>query len=1786
MATILLRETGNSTGSTVKGLPLTNAEIDTNIDNLNKAINNISSLNDIILAGTKKLYMDGVAGVGGDTYLLESSANVLDAYVGGVNTLKLTATGASVTGTISATDTVTLTGAIPLVVRDTAAYSAGISGPILRMQSLDSTSANNNTFALYGYALAGQQAAFAIRLGYSGSTTEVFRITGSGSNGNAVITGTLSSTGVADASRFKPTGAPLSTEAGLSLYNSAPFINTPTGWIGYLAVAGSGILSWNAAGVGITGTLAASGIVSITDTTEATSTVAASAKTAGGLAVAKSLRVGLDTYTSGSFYAAGGNNTLALRSTNVSTGYTAIQLTNTGGNAIFGMENSTGGNNLIVGATGYDTILRGPSGIAFSANNGAAMQMRLSSTGLTVTGALSATNNITTSAGQITAGVVGTSGVQIINNGTIGTMDAQDLNFRTASVSRLTINASTGDIAIISTTDATSTTAASLKTAGGLGVAKKAYFGDSVYVSNTTTGGSSLQMGPTSPSVNSSAQLRMIYSNTVKNWLIGTNGTTAGALEFTPSSTVGGTSFTTPVLTLTDAGLAVTGTLSATGFISSNIGADLGTTGSNGVGRLTLRGTADATITMSTVANSFQMGFTSTGTQRVYIKDGGLVERLAATGSGVDFIGRLSGTSGTYSAPSAGGWQINGSATGGMVVSGAGSTHDFVLANSIGSSVAQIPTGTTRLETLGVLSVLDTTDATSSAAASLKTAGGLAVAKSTWLGGLSDTTTSTLILGNATNSVMELYNASASVDQKRWGIQSGTAVGDGIFRIRAFNDARTNGLTALSFSRTGIASVIATLHDTTNSSSTTTGALVVSGGMGLAKNLVQASTMKHYLDGGGDTYIVESSANVMDLYAGGVKTVSLTPTGAAVTGSLSTTDITSVAVDRLLSTYAILDVFLYDTEKDSDGGAWRHRCSHTSWENETLAGSWLGVAVNEAAARAIAGATTGSYYYDSTSNWWYSLNAGSGVTLVYRGNARKFPAKALITADSYRVVIHDLTQANAPMWMVFAAGSQGMVTVNMVQTLSTARSVAMLNGTLVEVHNTGSDSYGAPVINFISEFVYRMDPQYTSEGGVYKGNIAARNSASGYGVNSLLTKPVISSQINDVAMTVLPNAPVDVATGLPVPTIAVATAGGVSVITDTGSVWDIVPDGGAAYCFMVAFTPEKTIMFENDGNGTRRSVRVDAIPTADTTHVYTTKNTSLEFYDNGAFASVPDLSYRGGVGTQLVAVPEAIGTELGLNIFKRNPSTPSKGMVAYVTKDFNSGWQVGAIKGAWLADTVAETLVGTDLVTNGSFASDTAWTKSAGVTISGGTLNIDGTVFSNATGYQNVGLVSGKTYVTTLTVATGSGNLSVYTGVNTLKTFAVTAGNTYSVSGVAAGDAVLYIQSNNTSFVGAIDNVSCRLADVDRSIKAKGLQAFGSLTKAAVASGAALMGYSGFSAANYLEQPYNSDLDFGTGDFCILGWASYTTYGANFRLLDRSAAAYANAYIAIELNANTGVFSAYTRDSGGVTTASLVSSIALASGVMTFFALVRRSGVMEWHINAVAAGTVANTNNLTNTSAYLRLGKKGSAPDEPWSYGQLALLRFAATAPSAEQIKHIYETEKGLFSANAQCCLAGTSNTVTALAYDDETDLLHAGTSYGRSTFKGLVRTASEATAVGSITALSASGGIIAQGGASGVDIYVPAYNLREELCREAEQVAKFGAALVATRFTATASQTSFQLPVGYEIEIVYRNGMLLWPGSTEDYTTTFDGFRWSVVLADASVVGDQITVMGVRRNG
>jgi hypothetical protein len=127
------------------------------------------------------------------------------------------------------------------------------------------------------------------------------------------------------------------------------------------------------------------------------------------------------------------------------------------------------------------------------------------------------------------------------------------------------------------------------------------------------------------------------------------------------------------------------------------------------------------------------------------------------------------------------------------------------------------------------------------------------------------------------------------------------------------------------------------------------------------------------------------------------------------------------------------------------------------------------------------------------------------------------------------------------------------------------------------------------------------------------------------------------------------------------------------------------------------------------------------------------------------------------------------------------------------------------------------------------------------------------------------------------------------------------------------------------------------------------------------------------------------------------------------------------------------------------------------------------------------SGTITHTLSISSPDSTDKLcvGYQGSGYSFPCTTESLALLRVSATAPSEEQIKKMYNDEKHLFQENAKATLYGSSDAVTALAYDDDTELLHVGTSAGRSVFQGLNRVDNTTDAVGA--AISASNGFIVE---------------------------------------------------------------------------------------------------------
>jgi hypothetical protein len=739
-------------------------------------------------------------------------------------------------------------------------------------------------------------------------------------------------------------------------------------------------------------------------------------------------------------------------------------------------------------------------------------------------------------------------------------------------------------------------------------------------------------------------------------------------------------------------------------------------------------------------------------------------------------------------------------------------------------------------------------------------------------------------------------------------------------------------------------------------------------------------------------------------------------------------------IDASIADTAV-DVFVYDTRKDSDGGAWRKRTQHTSWYNETL----------------------------NTST---------------RGSRKEFPAVAVIVAESGKVTIYDGDDPDLPMWMVFTEGYSAYL-----GTIASApvSSVMMLNG--IMAHGAVYDLH---VTNFLKDNNFRSGPEGISPKHIQ--NIANRNDDSGGNFQPDSTIPIIVNRaVNDVAMTVLPNAPIDSATGLPVPTIAVATNGGVSVIKDDGTVVDI---SSVYVCHSVAIDKNGTLTIALvTGNGDW--VGTYPLPTSDHTH---NDNYITRIIDNGWS------SYHQYIGSvwkprDLVVLPNdyiGIGGDSGINFYTKRFASPRYGggedspsaMFADITSSYNTGWMNGDIKLATLSDTDDTDVTGGDLVsdwrtnfTDDSSGSNTVVYDSANDRIIG--TEVDGSCIYTHNGFATV---VGETYTLTVNVTSGTTmSVNVIRADNDveLADYAGTGPFVAKITFVAESTTTYFNVLNNNTFT--FDSADCYLIQEDRSVKSNGLQVFGTVTKNPVATGADLVAYSGFSTSNYLEQPYNSDLDFGTGDFCAMGWfKSNTTTGGNQPLFWRGQTD-TNSYAMIEpyITAD-GSVDVLTRNAAETYTI-LQTSTNILTQNWIHWCMVRVGGVMQWYVNGKLDAQAANTQDVTPSTpakGKLEIGSDWTKVSKALP-GSAALFRISATAPSAEQIAKIYEDEKVLFQENAQATLYGSSDSVTALAYDDDTELLHVGTSAGRSDFSGLRRVSNTTDAVGA--AISASNGLIAE---------------------------------------------------------------------------------------------------------
>jgi hypothetical protein len=741
-------------------------------------------------------------------------------------------------------------------------------------------------------------------------------------------------------------------------------------------------------------------------------------------------------------------------------------------------------------------------------------------------------------------------------------------------------------------------------------------------------------------------------------------------------------------------------------------------------------------------------------------------------------------------------------------------------------------------------------------------------------------------------------------------------------------------------------------------------------------------------------------------------------------------------------TVTAIDVFVYDTRKDSDGGAWRKRTQHTSWYNE-----------------------------DSDSR---------------RGTRKDFPAVAVIVAHSAGVTIYDGDDPDMPMWMVIFAGYSHNFSLGFSQggapTAVTARDGVIY--TTTNGSSADNSVNGLFAHNFVSDRMYQWNSSGSGGFGYYGLPIEGRDSGGSLAYHETrvsfdTTKRIVSQYLNDVSVTVLPNAPIDAETGLPVPTIAVASDDGISIINNdltvanrsqTQAQMDVgridFTGKGSAYTYIHSWggaTHDARIVFVEDGN----EKSTVALP-------YSKSDTDYSSFETG----MPDPRFTttalsGNRFFHYNSDPRTGGTENGPTRLAKTTAggvlaitnfDPDHDLINYISADFNTGWQGAYSRLATLSDTDDTNVTGTELVTNSTFSDTSVWSLGAGWSISGGKLRKSSN--DNVSAMDTITTVIGKIYTIVVTVDTGAGGSYIYANSDYSSDEMTSAGQ-YSRTFTATSTSTLVGVTGVPGNGLIIDSFSVRLAESDHSTFNNGLQVIGTITKTAVKTGAELVAYSGFSSSNYLSQPYTDRLNFGTDDFTYTTWFNCTSAGGAQYWFKRGDNTGGNAGLTIWTAADLQYVAIYINGSGISTP---TGSFELAQWNQCVIS--RSNGNITFYINGKVVHRGYNNFSIPTAQEPALIGFSSST-------SSLCLSRMAKSSMSAEQVNKMYNDERSLFATNAKATIYGTSSNIRGIAYDDYTDLLHVGTSSGSSTFQGLNRIDNTTDAVS--VAISASNGMVVE---------------------------------------------------------------------------------------------------------
>lgn len=627
-------------------------------------------------------------------------------------------------------------------------------------------------------------------------------------------------------------------------------------------------------------------------------------------------------------------------------------------------------------------------------------------------------------------------------------------------------------------------------------------------------------------------------------------------------------------------------------------------------------------------------------------------------------------------------------------------------------------------------------------------------------------------------------------------------------------------------------------------------------------------------------------------------------TAAASAVSVVQQDLSAISGDMPAGAVAICEINPWSTP--GDHLAWMHDASKSWFSEARVTGEYLGVASSEAAAWALPGAVAGAFYWHEASRKVFELTGTSGSSEAFRFGAEHFAARWAV-AFSDRVVLLD---GDGVPWMVFDGDTPGTAGGPHVYA-GGSRSVSSLAwaGSILLVGNDNSAGTGVGLIeiNFAADAAYLT--QLTKKLKHFH-DISGRNSVAanqGY-VIEVASSGIVDATINDIAATILPNAPADPDTGLPVPTIGVATDGGLSFVHDDGTVtsraeseanmetvgieflgnsgayaylheWSAGHDGRVVYVPADRLRDEAVLAYNADLYEDWETPVVNL--TRASNHVNTLRMLSDRSSPNG---------------TARVYSEEWLGGDDGITRVWRNPTNPASGMVAYQGPDFATPPMFGDVKGAFLCERGAATLAGANYLDEDfSGYADTAALQAAwvpqngsGVALNAGAMEVTRVNETCARFNLAQTIPAGSTVTISWDVTSNITSAYAYLGFDggsertpQNSNYAPVGSYSHTVTLTAPRSALVVFLGGTASFTVGLDNIKIDVSTPDRSVNGKGAIINGTLTRDADG------GHTGFSAA-VVEQPYNPDLDFGTGPFYTHSRVRITG-GANNVIVTRTA---------------------------------------------------------------------------------------------------------------------------------------------------------------------------------------------------------------------------------------------------------------------------------------------------------